>query len=128
MAERRISAPAINPETKPFWDAAAKGQLLIKKCLACGELHYYPRTICPFCHSDRTQWQAVSGKGSIYSFSVMRRAAEPFAIAYVTLEEGPRVLTNIVDCAFDDIKIGEPVTLVWKQSEGGPAVPMFTLA
>jgi uncharacterized protein len=128
MAERKISAPAINPETKPFWDAAAKGQLLIKKCLACGELHYYPRTICPFCHSDRTEWQAASGKGSIYSFSIMRRAVDPFAIAYVTLEEGPKVLTNIVDCAFDDVKIGKPVTLVWKQSEGGPAVPMFTLA
>jgi hypothetical protein len=128
MAERKISPPAINPETKPFWDAAAKGQLLVKKCLACGELHYYPRSLCPFCHSDRTEWQAASGKGAIYSFSVMRRAPEPFAIAYVTLEEGPKVLTNIVDCGFDDIAIGKAVKLVWKPSEGGPAVPMFTLA
>jgi hypothetical protein len=128
MAERKISPPAINPETKPFWDAAAKGQLLMKKCLACGELHYYPRSICPFCHSDRTEWLAASGQGTIYSWSVMRRAPEPFAIAYVTLAEGPRLLTNIVDCRFDDIAIGKPVKLVWKPSEGGPAVPMFTLA
>ena len=128
MAERKISAPAINPETKPFWDAAAKGQLTIKKCLACGELHHYPRSLCPFCHSDRTEWLAASGQGTIYSFSVMRRAPEPFAIAYVTLAEGPRMLTNIVDCSFDDIAIGKAVKLVWKPSEGGPAVPMFTLA
>ncbi len=128
MAERKISPPAINPETKPFWDAAAKGQLMIKKCLACGELHYYPRSICPFCHSDRTEWQAASGKGTVYSYSVMVRAPEPYALAYVTLEEGPRMMTNIVDCNFDDIKIGKPVKLVWKSSEGGPAVPMFTLA
>jgi uncharacterized protein len=128
MAERKISPPAINPETKPFWDAAAKGQLLMKKCLACGDLHYYPRSICPFCHSDRTEWLAASGRGTIYSYSVMRRAPEPFAIAYVALEEGPKLLTDIVDCPFDDIAIGKAVKLVWKPSEGGPAVPMFTLA
>jgi hypothetical protein len=127
MAERKISPPAINPETKHFWDAAAKGQLLMKKCLACGELHYYPRSICPFCHSDRTEWLAASGQGTIYSYSVMRRAPEPFAIAYVELAEGPKLLTNIVDCSFDDIKIGRAVTLVWKPSDGGPSVPMFTL-
>jgi hypothetical protein len=128
MAERKISAPAINPETKHFWDAAAKGQLLMKKCLACGELHYYPRSLCPFCHSDRTEWLAASGQGTIYSWSVMRRAPEPYAIAYVTLAEGPRMLTNIVDCSFDDLKIGKAATLVWKPAEGGTPVPMFTLA
>jgi hypothetical protein len=128
MAERKIPAPAINPETKPFWDAAGKGQLLVKKCLACGELHFYPRTICPFCHSDRTEWLAASGQGTIYSYSVMRRAPEPFAIAYVTLAEGPKMLTNLVDCSFDDLKIGKAVKLVWRPTENGAPVPMFTLA
>ena len=127
MAERKIAAPAINPETKHFWDAAANGQLLVKKCLACGEVHFYPRSICPFCHSDRTEWQVSSGRGTIYSYSVMRRAPEPYAIGYVTVEEGPKLLTNFVDCAFDDIKIGKTVKLIWKQSDGGPPVPMFTL-
>jgi uncharacterized protein len=128
MAERKITAPAINPETKPFWDAAAKGQLMVKKCLACGELHYYPRTICPFCHSDRTEWLAVSGKGTIYTYSVMRRAPEPYAIGYVALDEGPKMMTNFVDCSFDDLKIGKAVKLVWKPADGGTPVPMFTLA
>jgi uncharacterized OB-fold protein len=128
MAERNIPAPAINPETKPFWDAAGEGRLLVKKCLECGEAHFYPRSICPFCHSDRTEWLQSSGRGTIYSYSVMRRAPEPHAIAYVTLEEGPRMLTNLVDCDFAAIAIGKAVRLVWRPSDGGPPVPMFTLA
>jgi uncharacterized protein len=126
--ERIIAAPPVNPETKPFWEAAAEGKLLLKKCAACGEFHYYPRTICPFCFSDRTEWRAASGRGTIYSYSVMRRAPIPYAIAYVALEEGVTMLTNIVDCDLDAIRIGRKVSLVFKPSDGGPPVPMFTLS
>ena len=98
MAERKISAPAVNLETQPFWDATAEGKLLYKKCTACGEPHFYPRTHCPFCFSDKTEWVEASGQGTIYTYSVMRRAAIPYAIAYVTLAEGPTMMTNIVDC------------------------------
>ena len=126
--ERVVAAPPVNPETKPFWDAAAEGKLLIKKCLACGERHYYPRASCPFCFSDRTEWQAASGRGIIYSYSVVRRAPVPYAIAYVTLDEGVTMMTNIVDSDFDQIRIGRKVSLVFKPSEGGPPVPMFTLS
>ena len=69
---RKYPPPPANPETRPFWDAAAQGKLLIKRCTACGEAHYYPRTICPFCFSDKTEWVEASGKGTIYTFSVMR--------------------------------------------------------
>jgi uncharacterized OB-fold protein len=127
MAERKISAPIPNPETVPFWDAAAKGQLLLRKCKACGEVHYYPRSLCPFCFSE-TDWLPASGKGAIYSYSVMRRAPEPYAIAYVALEEGPKMLTNIVGCSLDDIRIGQAVKVVFTPSDGGPPVPMFTPA
>jgi uncharacterized OB-fold protein len=125
--ERKIIAPPVSPETKPFWDAAAEGKLLVKKCTACGELHFYPRAICPFCFSDRTEWQPVSGAGTIYTYSVMRRAPIPYAIAYVTLAEGPTMMTNIVDCDLDGIRIGQQVRLVFKPSDGGPPVPMFAL-
>jgi uncharacterized OB-fold protein len=128
QGQRVIAAPPVNPETKPFWDAATEGRLLIKKCLACGERHYYPRAICPFCFSDRTEWQAASGRGTVYSYSVMRRAPVPYAIAYVTLEEGVTMMTNIVDCDLDRIRIGLSVSLEFKPSEGGPPVPMFTLS
>ena len=126
MAERKLEAPDQSPETKPYWAAAAKGRLLIKKCNACGEPHFYPRSICPFCFSDNTTWQQASGDGTIYTYSVMRRGAPvPYAIAYVTLAEGPTMMTNIVDCDLDDIKIGQQVKLVFKPSEGGVPVPCF---
>ena len=129
MADRKFSAPQPNLETQPFWDAAADGKLLIKKCNACGEVHFYPRAMCPFCFSDKTVWQEASGDGVIYTYSVMRRGAPvPYAIAYVTLAEGPTMMTNIVDCDLDQIRVGQAVKLVFKPSEGGPPVPMFTPA
>jgi uncharacterized OB-fold protein len=127
MKQRKIPFSAGNPENQPFWNAAAEGKFIVRKCNACGRVHWYPRAICPFCFSDKTEWLTATGKGKIYSFSVMRRAPEPYAIAYVTLEEGTTMLTNIVDCDFDALIIGQPVKLVFKQSEGAFPVPMFTL-
>ena len=126
--QRTIPAPPVNPETKPFWDAAAAGKLLIKRCAACGEKHYYPRAICPFCGSDRTEWLETSGRGIVYSFSVFRRAPIPYAIAYVTLDEGPTMMTNIVDADLDAIRIGQAVRIAFPPTDGGPPVPMFTPA
>jgi uncharacterized OB-fold protein len=126
--DRKIQAPVPNLETKAFWDACAQGKLMLGKCNACGKVHYYPRVRCPFCFSDNTGLQQASGQGEIYTYSVMRRASVPYAIAYVTLSEGPRMMTNIVDCDLDAIRIGQAVQLVFKESEGGPPVPMFTPA
>ncbi|MBV9825731.1 MAG: Zn-ribbon domain-containing OB-fold protein [Alphaproteobacteria bacterium] len=126
--ERKIAAPPINVETQKFWDAAAEGKLLIKKCTDCGEPHFYPRDICPFCFSDKTEWVEASGKGVVYTYSVMRRAPVPYAIGYVTLAEGPTIMSNIVDCDLNSIKCGQSVKLVFKPSDGGPPVPMFTPA
>ena len=125
---RTIAAPPVSPETKPFWDAAAAGTLLLKRCEACGEPHYYPRAICPFCGSDRTAWLEASGRGTIYSYSVFRRAPVPYAIAYVTLEEGPTMMTNIVDGDLDAIRIGQRVRVRFTPTDGGPPVPMFAPA
>src|SRR5260370_37038077 len=94
MAERKISAPAVNLETEHFWDAAADGKLLIKKCTACGEPHFYPRDHCPFCFSDKTEWVEASGKGIVYTYSVMRRAPPPPAIAPVERPRGPPLVTH----------------------------------
>ena len=124
--ERKIPAPEANPETRPFWEAAADGRLLIGKCRSCGKPHYYPRAICPLCGSDATELIQASGRGVVYSYSVMRRVPVPYALAYVTLDEGVTMMTNIVDCDLDAIRIGQRVRLVFKPSEGGPPVPMFT--
>ncbi len=125
MADRKIPDPITNPETEAFWSAAKEGRFLVRKCKSCGEAHWYPRAVCPFCASTDTEWVPGSGRGTIYSYCVMRRAAEPFVMAYVTLAEGPSMMTNIVDCDFDAIAIGQPVELVFKPSVGGYAIPMF---
>jgi len=71
------------------------------------------------------EWRAGSGKGTIYTFSPMRRVEEPYVIAHVTLAEGPTMLTNIVDCDTDKLAIGQSVTIVFQETENGPPVPMF---
>ena len=127
---RRIPAPSQNLESKPFWDAAKQGKFLIKRCNACGEPHWYPRTMCPFCHSTDTSWLESKGEGKIYTFSVMRRNTPvPYAIGYVTLDEGVSLLTNFVDCDFDALTIGQRVKLKWTATgEATPPVFTFTAA
>ncbi len=121
--QRKIPAPTATPETEEFWKAATEGKFLLGRCGACGKAHWYPRAICPFCMSEKTEWVEASGKGRVYSFSVMRRAPEPYAIAYVTLAEGPTMLTNLVQCDFDALTIGQDVTVVLVPPEDGPPVP-----
>jgi uncharacterized OB-fold protein len=125
MNVRKPSTPELNPEIEPYFAAAAQGKLLLKSCVDCGETHFYPRAHCPFCLSANTQWQVASGRGEIYSFTVLRRASVPYAAAYVTLAEGPRMLTNIVRCDLDALAIGQSVRVVFEQSEGGLSIPMF---
>ncbi len=122
---RKITPPVVTVETQAFWDAARKGRFMIPICAACCRAHWYPRAICPFCGSDKVEWREAAGKGAIYTFSVMRRAKDPYVIAHVTLEEGPTLLTNIVDCDFNKLRIGQPVTVVFKEAENGTPVPMF---
>ncbi len=122
---RKITSPVMTAETQAFWNAAREGRFMVPICAACGRTYWYPRAICPFCASDKVEWREASGKGSIYTFSVIRRAKEPYVIAHVTLAEGPTMLTNIVDCDFDKLRIGQPVAVVFKETENGPPVPMF---
>jgi len=123
--ERTYSDPDINMETAVYWESAKNGKLLVKTCKACGKLHYYPRTICPHCLSSDTDWVEASGKGTIYTYSVMRRTETPYVIAYVTLEEGVTMLSNIVECDVDDVAVGQTVEVVFRDTEGGHSLPVF---
>ena len=125
-ARRLIPAPQIYPDNAAFWDATGAGRLLLKHCLACAKPHWYPRTQCPLCMGE-TGWKQSSGLGSIYTFSVCRRVGPvPYVIAYVRLDDGVTLLTNIVDCDFDALRIGDRVRLVMQASESGVMLPMFT--
>ena len=126
-AQRVIPAPTVYPDNAAFWAACTEGRLLVKHCMACGKPHWYPRTLCPLCINDQTQWKESAGLGSIYTFSVCRRVGPvPYVIAYVRLDDGVTLLTNVVDCDFEALRIGDRVKLVMKSSESGAMVPMFT--
>lgn len=125
MTERVIPSPVIDLESKPFYDAAREGRFLIRRCIATGRYHWYPRALCPFSLGE-TEWVEVSGRGEIYSYSVMRRADPPYAVAYVRLAEGPVMLTNLVGCDFDAVAVGQQVEVVLTPTAGdGTPVPCF---
>lgn len=125
---RRIPAPRALPEALPFWEAAKAGRLLVKRCADCGETHYYPRDVCPHCLSANTEWIESKGTGTIYSYSAMGKEEARYTLAYVTLDEGVTMLTNLVDCDPATLAIGQRVRVAFKPSEGGQPVPMFTPA
>ena len=121
----KIPAPTITPEAAPYWEAAAAGRLLLMRCKACGEHYHYPRPFCPFCMSRDVAWAEASGAGVVYSFTILRRPAFLFAPAYVSLAEGPTILTGITGCDLEGIAIGMKVRACHVPSEGGPPVLMF---
>jgi uncharacterized protein len=124
-------APGVNPETRQFWDAAAQGRLLLKRCLDCGSVIWYPRALCPECASLRTEWFEASGRGRVYSYTTNYRGqgaysdAGPYVLAYVELDEGPRVMTNVVGADADGLAVGLPVEVVFDDAGDGTALPRF---
>jgi uncharacterized protein len=124
-------APAVTPETQEFWTATAAGRLLLKRCLDCGSVIWYPRAICPECSSLRTEWFTASGRGRVYSYTVNHRGegayqdSAPYVLAYVELDEGPRMMTNIVAAEAAELAVGLPVQVVFHDTGGGSALPRF---
>ena len=123
--------PSVTTDTAEFWAATLEGRLLIRRCNGCGAAIWYPRPICPFCHSSDTTWEEASGRGRIYSFTVIRRPggnyakADPYVLAYVELAEGPRMMTNIVDCDPMSVAVDQEVEVVFHKTEGAMALPRF---
>lgn len=126
--QRTLTAPGTNVENQAYFDAASNNKFFIKHCTACGKNHFYPRAICPHCFSSETTWQESSGEGEIYSFSVMRRVPHPYAIAYVKLTDGVTIMTNIVDCDFDTLHIGQSVKVSYRKTDGDVVLPVFVPA
>lgn len=124
MEMRTPASPQPWPETEHFWAAANDRRLLLKRCLQTGKAYYYPRGHSPFTGGD-TEWIESTGKGHIYSFSVLPRAQPPYCIAYVTLSEGPTLLTNVLTDDLDSLSIGQSVHVEFVKSENGQLVPMF---
>ena len=127
-------APTVLPEVKVFWEGTAEGKLLLPHCQDCSEIIWYPRPYCPSCASTHVEWKEASGRGTIYSFTVNRRGgadlpayreAGVFVLGYVELEEGPRIMTNIVECDPDSVRIGQTVEAVFHDTGQGTALVRF---
>lgn len=112
------------PELAPFWEAARSETLVLPKCTACRRFHWYPRANCPFCFGD-IEWLPATGEAVVYSFSVSKHVAPAYAIAYVTLAEGVTMLSNVVDCDFDALAIGQKVRVAFAATKGGTPMPVF---
>ena len=113
------------PETAEFWRAAEQGRLILKGCKSCGNTHWYPRAICPHCGGGDLEWADASGKGKIYAFSPARRASPVYTLAYVTLDEGPTIMTNIVDADPDTLEIEQDVEVTFLTADEGRMMPFF---
>ncbi len=125
--------PVPTPVTRPFWDATRQHKLLLQKCLGCAHVFYYARTHCPACLGKELEWIEASGRGTLYSYTVCRRpqsaefaADVPYILAAVTLEEGPRMSSLLVEADPDRVPIGGPVEVAW-DDEVSPdlAMPYF---
>lgn len=131
MSRLPTDEPSRGRETKVFWDALAEERFVLPRCDACGHVIWYPRLCCPMCHTTDVSWFEASGLGQVYSFTVTRQSfgqwkdAVPYVIAYVELDEGPRVLTNVVDCDPDTLTCGDRVQIVYERSPEGAAVYRF---
>lgn len=127
--------PVIDPGSAPFWGAAREHRLSIPLCLDCGLYHFYPRELCPHCHSGNLEWRDVSGRGTIYTFTIARRPAGPayaddvpYIIALIDLAEGPRMMTNVIAPDVEAVRIGDAVEVVFDDVTDEVTLPKFKTA
>lgn len=124
--------PRIDEMSRPYWEGAKRHELLLQKCQECGHYRYPPGETCPSCLSDKLEWVKVSGRGSVYTWTVFHRAYHPaykddipYAVVAVELEEGPRMITNLVNCRIEDIKMGMPVEVAFDDVTEEVSLPKF---
>lgn len=108
--------PVPSDVSRPFWEGLKSREVRLQRCRACDRFVFYPRSLCPFCLSEDLEWASVSGRGKVYSYTVVRRAMNPafqadvpYVFAIVELEEGPRLATNVVNCRPEDVRVDMPV-------------------
>lgn len=121
----------IAPELAPYWEAAARGVLVVPRCVDCQTSFWYPRPFCPRCAGDRIAWTETDGTGTVYSCTVITRGdgafreAAPYVLAYVELAEGIRILTNIEGEGTDQVQVGSQVVAQFAMTESGQGILRF---
>ena len=128
----QLPQPIVNADSAPYWAGARAGKLLIRKCKDCGTLHFMPRYLCPACWSNNLEWVQAAGRGTVHSFTEIRRASDPafadkvpYVVALIDLEEGTRIVSNLCEIEADDVTIGLPVEAFIRKFDNGVALPLF---
>ncbi|WP_406125317.1 Zn-ribbon domain-containing OB-fold protein [Streptomyces sp. NBC_00989] len=123
----RFDIPEADAFTRTYWEAAAQGSLLIRRCADCGRAHHYPREFCPHCWSEDVTWEPASGHATLYTWSVVHRndlppfgERVPYVAAVVDLAEGPRMMTEIVECEAAGLRAGTAVEVRFRDG-----IPVF---
>jgi uncharacterized OB-fold protein len=124
--------PQISPEMAPFFEAAHRHELVVQQCTGCRTLRFPARTICSRCLGREATWVPMSGRGTVFSFAVMHQAVHPgfaaevpYPVVVVELDEGVRLLSNLVDCALAEVRIGLPVEVVFEDVTADVTLPKF---
>ena len=130
--EEQLPQPVANGDSLPYWDAARERKLLIRKCKACNETHFMPRYLCPVCWSDQLEWIEAKGTGKVHSFSVVRRASSaayaprvPYVLALIELDEGPRMMANVLGDDALSVAIDDQVKVTFEDRGDGALIPQF---
>ncbi|BBX26995.1 Zn-ribbon domain-containing OB-fold protein [Mycolicibacterium alvei] len=131
----RADIPVIDPASAPYWEAARDGRLLVAECRACGTLHHYPRPFCPHCWSEDVRPVQATGTGTLYTYSTVFvndlapfKKQLPYVAAIVELDEGPRLMTTIEGAAPQHLRVGMPVTAVFRPVDNSdPDSPYLTI-
>jgi uncharacterized OB-fold protein len=134
MAGETKALPQPTPISAPYWQAAREGRLVVQRCEACGHLQLYPRSLCTRCSGERLGWREASGRGRVKSFTVIRRAVSaayeadvPYVVALIALDEGPTLMSNVVGCPPEAVRIGAAVRVRFDAWAPEVTVPVFTL-
>jgi uncharacterized OB-fold protein len=121
----------VTPETRDWWDATREGRLTVQRCVPCGHVQWYPRVLCTACGGTDLVLDQASGRGEIYSFTVVHRSPDPasfvppYVVALVRLAEGPVITTNIIGPGSAAVRCDEPVHLTWERLPDGRQLPLF---
>lgn len=124
--------PGMTDLTRPYWEAARQGRLVVQECRGCGRSQHPPMPACPHCHGTDLGWRQTAGTGTVYTYTVVRHPthvaladAVPYVVALVELAEGPRLVTGITGCPPEQVSVGMPVTVVFRQVTGEVTLPWF---